>query len=116
MDIWWIVIILLIISVALIVWSFYKKDNGEKVKEEFEELSLQLMQDIYHLKNRVAILENELNITTEETLTSMKIHDVLKNHVVTLYTQGVSLENIASQTQLPVATVQVVVDEYVEHK
>lgn len=116
MDVWMIVIILLIISVALIVWSFYKKDNGEKVKEEFEELSLQLMQDIYHLKNRVAILENELNITTEETLTSMKIHDVLKNHVVTLYTQGVSLENIASQTQLPVATVQVVVDEYIEHK
>ena len=47
MDLWIIVIVLLVIAIALIGWSFYKKDNGEAIKEEFEELSLQLLQDIY---------------------------------------------------------------------
>lgn len=57
MDLWIIVIILLVIAVALIGWSFYKKDNGEAIKEEFEELSLQLLQDIYGLKNRILFLK-----------------------------------------------------------
>ncbi len=116
MDLWIIVIILLVIAIALIGWSFYKKDNGETIKEEFEELSLQLLQDIYGLKKRISILEEELNIHTEEKATSAKIHDVLKKHVITLYTQGVSSEDIANQTRLSKATIKVVIDEYIDKK
>lgn len=115
MDLWIIVIILLVIAIALMGWSFYKKDNGEKIKEEFEELSLQLLQDIYSLKKRVSILEEELNIQTKETPTSAKIHDVLKKHVISLYTQGVAVEDIVMQTRLSEATVKVVIDEYVKN-
>jgi len=53
MDLWIIVIALLIIAIGLMVWSFYKQDNGEKVQEEFEELSLQWLQEINHLKKFV---------------------------------------------------------------
>ena len=116
MDLLIIVIILLVIDIALIGWSFYKKDNGEKIKEEFEELSLQLLQDIYQLKKRVAVLEEELNIHSEETATSAKIHDVLKKHVITLYTQGVAIEDIANQTRLSEATIKVVIDDYINTK
>ncbi|ALV21309.1 MAG: hypothetical protein RR548_02055 [Carnobacterium sp.] len=115
MDLWVIVIVLLAIAIGLIGWSFYKKDNGEKIKEEFEELSLQLLQDIFQLKKRVSVLEKELNIHTEEIATSAKIHDVLKKHVITLYTQGVAIEDIANQTRLSEATIKVVVDEYLEN-
>lgn len=109
-------IVLLVISILLIGLSYMKKDNGQKVQEEFEELSLQLMQDIFQLKKRVSVLENELNITPEDTSSSMiKIHDVLKTHVITLYTQGVDIENISAQTQLPLETVEYVVNEYVEN-
>lgn len=46
----------------------------------------------------------------------MKIHDVLKKHVITLYTQGVSTEDIANQTRLSKATINVVIDEYIDEK
>ncbi|WP_035052550.1 hypothetical protein [Carnobacterium pleistocenium] len=114
MDLWVIVIVLLVIAIALIGWSFYRKDNGEKIKEEFEELSLQLMQDIYSLKKRISTIEEQLNIETKETPTSAKIHNVLKKHVISLYTQGVALEDIVMQTRLSEATIKVVIDEYVK--
>lgn len=56
MDLWIIVIALLIIAIGLMVWSFYKQDNGEKVQEEFEELSLQWLQEINHLKKEYSCL------------------------------------------------------------
>lgn len=113
MDLWIIVIALLVIAVALMIWSFYKQDNGEKVQEEFEELSLQWLQEINHLKKRVLSLESELNIQSEELPLSDKVHDVLRKHVVTLYTQGIAIEEISSQTRLSEKTIKAVIDDYV---
>lgn len=113
MDLWIIVIVLLVIAIALIVWSFYKQDNGEKIQEEFEELSLQWLQEINHLKKRVVLLESELNIQSEELPLSDKAHDVLRKHIITLYTQGAAPEDISSQTRLSEKTVLSVIDEYV---
>ncbi|SFH72990.1 hypothetical protein [Pisciglobus halotolerans] len=113
MNSWIIAIILLIIAIALIVWSFFKKDSGEKIQEEFEELSLQLLQDIYHLKERVSILESELNIPSQDLPATDTIHEVIKKHVIHLYTQDVSTEDIANQTRLMEETVKQIIDEYV---
>lgn len=115
MDLWIIVIILLVISIVLLLWSFFAKSNTKHLKEEFEEFSLELLQDNYDLKKRISVIEAKLNITSEEISTSTKIHDILKKHVITLYTQGIPVEDIANQTRLSKTTVQVVVNEYVEN-
>lgn len=113
MDLWVIVIILLVAAIALIVWSFYKQDNGEKVQEEFEELSLQWLQEMNHLKKRIAVLEDELTISSEELPKTEKVHEVVKNNIITLYTQGVATEDISQQTRISEPIVKAVIDDYV---
>ena len=61
-----IAIVLIIIAIALLVWSFFKQDTGEKIQEEFEELSLQLLQDNHQLKERVSALEKELALSSDK--------------------------------------------------
>lgn len=113
MDLWIIVLILLVAAIALIVWSFYKQDNGEKVQEEFEELSLLWLQEINHLKKRIAVLEAELNVSSDELPKIDKVHEVVKNNIITMYTQGVATEDISQQTRISEPTVKAVIDDYV---
>lgn len=113
MDLWIIVIILFIAAIALIAWSFYKQDTGEKIQEEFEELSLQWLQEVNHLKERVVVLETELDVLSDELPKTDKVHEVVKNNIITLYTQGVSTEDISRQTRISEMTVKAIIDDYV---
>lgn len=107
-----IIIALLIISVLLLVFSFFKKDRITELEKNIEELSIKHIQDLYQLKKKISILEEELLIqetrsgpiakekVTKDTNNPSKISDILKNQVLSLYQQGLSIEEIAQRSTL----------------
>jgi len=107
-----IIIALLIISALLLVFSFFKKDRITELEKNLEELSIKHIQDLYQLKKKISILEEELLIqetrsapiakekVTKDNNNPNKISDILKNQVLSLYQQGLSIEEIAQRSTL----------------
>ncbi|CAH0347002.1 hypothetical protein [Bacillus sp. CECT 9360] len=110
-------IILLSIAIVLLILSFFKKDHVKKLQEELEELTLTHMQDVYQLKKKIKILEEELLIqdspgpSMRASHSINKPNEILKVQVVSLYQQGLSLEQITKQSTLPMETVQKIIEE-----
>lgn len=102
-------------AILLLLISFFKKDNISKLKEELEQMTLTQMQEMYQLKKKVRILEEELMIqddpsayfsaTASESATNSTppitaINEIIKSQVLALYRQGRTLEQIAQQSTL----------------
>lgn len=108
-----IAIVLVIIAIALLIWSFFKQDTGEKLQEEFEELSLQLLQDIHQLKERVSALEKELAISSSNLTRTDQVQEGVKENVIHLYKNGVSIQEAASQENVSEEMVKQIIDDYI---
>ncbi|MCK1982160.1 MULTISPECIES: hypothetical protein [Peribacillus] len=105
------IILLFSLAIVLLVISFFGKDKVAKLEEDLEQLTLTYMQDIYQLKKKVKILEEEFVIQDEPvppvkvkstviSNDSEPIHEILKSQVLSLYSQGLSLDQIARQSSL----------------
>ena len=107
-----IIIALLIISILLLVFSFFKKDRITELEKNIEEVSIKHIQDLYQLKKKISVLEEELLIqetrsgpitkkkVTEDNKNPSKISKILNNQVLSLYQQGLSIEEIAQRSTL----------------
>ena len=100
-----IIIILLSTSILLFIISFFQKDRTKQLEKELEELSFSVLQENYQLKKRMKVLEEELLM--EDTLLDAKPlrssgepNEILKNHVLALYNQGLNIQQIANQSSL----------------
>lgn len=100
-------------AIVLLVISLFKKGKMAKLEEELEQVTLTNMQDIYQLKKKVSILEEELLIQDQPSFyssstsqfisskaQSVAINEILKNQVLALHRQGCSLEQIEKQSTL----------------
>ena len=105
------IITLLCVAIFLLILSFFKKDSLTNLERTVDELSLQHVQDLYQLKNRVRILEEELlSVNTFDVLKKEKAHEssnsneqinkILKNQVLALDQQGMSIEEISKRSTL----------------
>ncbi len=105
------IITLLCVAIFLLLLSFFKKDSLTNLERTVDELSLQHVQDLYQLKNRVRILEEELlSVNTFDVLkkekaqessnSNEKINKILKNQVLALDQQGMSIEEISKRSTL----------------
>ncbi|MEY9868315.1 hypothetical protein ABIE66_003694 [Peribacillus sp. B2I2] len=105
------IILLFSLAIVLLIISFFSKDKVAKLEEDLEQMTITYMQDIYQLKKKVKILEEEFVIQddpvppvkTKSLVTSNEvepIHEILKSQVLSLYSQGLSLDQIASQSSL----------------
>jgi hypothetical protein len=112
-------IILLVIAILLLVLSFFKKDRVAKVEEELEQLALAHMQDVYQLKKKIKILEEELllqdipamlPVGESESSKGVQINAILKNQVLSLHQQGLAVNQIARQSTLPPETVMEIIE------
>jgi hypothetical protein len=108
-----IIILLFSLAIVLLIVSFFKKDKVAQLEEELEQVTLNYMQDIYQLKKKVRIIEEEFLIQDEpihpvknkikQPVSSNEmepIHKILKSQVLSLYSQGLSLDQIAKQSSL----------------
>jgi hypothetical protein len=105
------IILLFSLAIVLLIVSFFGKDKVAKLEEDLEQMTLTYMQDIYQLKKKVKILEEEFVIqddpvppvkvkSTVNSNDSEPIHEILKSQVLSLYSQGLSLDQIAKQSSL----------------
>lgn len=99
------------LAIVLLIISFFGKDKVAKLEEDIELMTLTYMQDIHQLKKKVKILEKEFVIqddivppikdkSTANSNDIEPIHEILKSQVLSLYSQGLSLKQIARQSSL----------------
>ncbi|YCI75417.1 hypothetical protein M1D47_17460 [Bacillus sp. R1-10] len=105
------IVLLFSLAIVLLIISFFGKDKVAKLEEDLEQMTLTYMQDIYQLKKKVKILEEEFviqdapvpSVKDQLTVTSNNIepiHEILKSQVLSLYSQGLTLDQIARQSSL----------------
>ena len=105
------IIILLCIAILLFLVSFLKKDSLTNIENTIDELSLQHVQDVYQLKKRIRILEEELlsvdnwdvlksNQPDSSIKTNIPVNAILKNQVLALYQQEISIDDISKRSTL----------------
>ena len=137
MHVWIVVVALLALAVFFLFISLFLKDN--QYEDELDELSeglLELNREVYSLKKKIQELEGtpiyrapveqapqpEPEFTfipqpvSEPTVsqTEEELHSITRKHILTLFSHGGSYEEIAEQLNLPVSTVQLVIDSYFE--
>ncbi len=107
---------LLVVSILLFVLSFFVKDPVKELKSEIDQLSLNQIQELYQMKRKIKILEEELLVPDSDfssTASQKKeVHAILKNQVWSLSQQGLSIEQIAKQSSLPIEDVEMILNEF----
>ncbi|MGE7647119.1 hypothetical protein ACQKM1_04895 [Peribacillus frigoritolerans] len=105
------IVLLFSLAIVLLIISFFGKDKVAKLEEDLEQMTLTYMQDIYQIKKKVKILEEEF-VIQDDPVPSVKdqstvipndiepIHEILKSQVLSLYSQGLTLDQIARQSSL----------------
>lgn len=122
----YVLITLLIISILLFIVSIFLKDPYKSLREELDQLSMQQIQEMYVIKKKLKVLEEEL-LLDEQAMPHMmntfkpqapsintekkEIHDIIKNQVIVLSKQGLSIDQIARQSSLTAEEVQSILHE-----
>ena len=114
-------IILFLFAIILFILSFFIKDPYKELREELDQFSMQQLQEIYQIKKKLKVLEEELLVTdldSTPTVTSYSpakktdVHDIIKNQVWSLSRQGIPVEQIAKQSSLRVNEVKAILMEF----
>ncbi|KAA9026299.1 hypothetical protein [Niallia endozanthoxylica] len=107
------------ISILLMILSFFLKDPYKQLREEIDELNMQQLQEMYQIKKKLKVLEEELLVNDIELSPPLSkidsnhttVHEIIKNQVRSLAGQGTPIEQIARQSSLPVKEVQAILME-----
>lgn len=146
MNIWLLVIILLVIAIILLIASFFVNgQEDDELEEQFENFSVQQSQELLAIKNRLNELESEQAGTTngqivdsfdnnldsadyfevrqaqafpveDEEVELESVTDDIHNEIISLYSQGYTMVEISQAVNVNLATVQHVIDEYIENR
>ncbi|WP_433958808.1 hypothetical protein [Cytobacillus horneckiae] len=111
---------LLSLSIILFLLSLFLKDPYKSIQEEIDQMSILHIQEIYTIKKKLKILEEEL-LTTDTPLPSPithpspaikgEVHEIIKSQVSLLAKQGLSLDQIAVQSSLTIEEVKTILTE-----
>ncbi|WP_077213978.1 hypothetical protein [Bacillus dakarensis] len=122
----YVIIGLLSSSILLIIFSFFTRDPYKELKDEFDQFSMQQIQELYQIKKKLKVLEEELLIeddyfnpgtpVKEGSTPSKEIHAILKNQVWSLAQQGLSIEQISKQSSLRPDEVKNIINEFMYPK
>ncbi|WP_257391412.1 hypothetical protein [Cytobacillus gottheilii] len=107
----------------LFILSIFLKDPYKSLREEIDQLSMQQIQEMYVVKKKLKVLEEEL-LLDEQVMPQMmntskspapspkpekkEIHDIIKNQVLVLSKQGLSIDQIARQSSLTAEEVEII--------
>lgn len=116
-----IIISLIALAVLLFVLSFFLKDPYKELREEMDQLTIQQIQDLYQIKKKLKVLEEELLVTdsaldkhSSYNTGKKQIHDIIKNQVWSLAQQGMDIHQIAKQSSLSAQEVQEIINDFVD--
>ncbi|MCL7747197.1 hypothetical protein [Halalkalibacter alkaliphilus] len=60
------IIVLLSFAVLLFILSFFRKDRIKQVEKQLDHMSITYMQEIYQLKKKIQVLEEELLVSSDK--------------------------------------------------
>jgi Mor family transcriptional regulator len=117
----YIIISLIALAAILFIVSFFLKDPYKELREELDQLTIQQIQDLYQIKKKLKVLEEELLVNdsmldkqSSFNTGKKQIHDIIKNQVWSLAQQGMDLNQIAKQSSLSTHEVQEIINEFVD--
>ncbi|MDQ0254407.1 type II secretory pathway pseudopilin PulG [Evansella vedderi] len=98
----WTIFGLFSLSIILFVFSMFQRDRTKDVEKQLENLSIQLMQEMYQLQNKVKLLEEEHMITSNHKLkdySNISEGPLTRDDVLSMYEDGYSVSDIAAITK-----------------
>lgn len=113
-----ILIILMLFGIILWICSFFLHDPYKMLQEDIDQLFMQQLEEIYLIKKKLKVLEEELLVNDMNESPSFyqsekfAVHDIIKNQVLALAQQGIPLQQIAEQSSLPAYEVQAILGEF----
>ncbi|WP_078552825.1 hypothetical protein [Bacillus alkalicellulosilyticus] len=105
----YIIIGLFLVSLILFILSFFQKDRTKDLENQVENFSITLMQEIYQLKKKIKIVEEELLIGSDSYYSNSPTKRSVDNmiqEVVQYYEAGYSIDNIAEVLSITEQDVQ----------
>lgn len=113
-PLWFIVIVLLISSTVFLALSYFNAGKGTSEQQsDFEEVSLDLFQEIAQLRGRLNEIDVALDLKTPEHPTRSTINKTTENQIIKLFTRGQSEEEIANNLNISVEVVMYTVNQYI---
>ncbi|MDA1474837.1 hypothetical protein [Bacillus changyiensis] len=106
------IIALLVVSIALIAFSYFQREPIKEVEQELETLQLSAMQEIYKLKKKMTVLEEELldsNVVIRRTASGINQH--IAKQILSKYQNGMSEEAIAKAEHVSVEDVKAIIND-----
>lgn len=110
-------------ALILLVVSLFLRDPNKELREEVDQLSMQHAQDMYLIKKKLKVLEEELLVedrafqpaqsikAAPPMMEKKEVHEIIKNQVIMLAKQGLSVGQIARQSSLSTEEVQAIITE-----
>lgn len=107
--------ILISIGIVIVIISFFIGKSAGSYSDELERVSISLHQETNGLKKRLRVVEEELMIGIgqlpkgkQQPQTTKPVHEIIVNQILSLHTQGFSIEAIAKRSSLTSAEVSAV--------
>ncbi|SFP21991.1 hypothetical protein [Salibacterium halotolerans] len=101
----WVILSSILLSVCLFGLSFLAGDKQKERNDEVEQMSLQVMGDMYQVKQRLRILEEELLSASSPSVRRHSKEELVKE-AHQWYQQNMSIEEIAAAMELKSEEVQ----------
>ncbi|WP_280768451.1 hypothetical protein [Salipaludibacillus daqingensis] len=98
----WVIISLFSFSAILLLLSFFQKNETKEMEKQLETTSIQLMKEIYYLKKKVKVLEEEYMITDTNLYSDSNENSkrsLCRDDVLSMHEEGHSVEDIAMMTE-----------------
>lgn len=103
----WVIISLLSLSTLLFIISFFQKGAADRTEKQVEQVSIQLMQEIYHLKKKVRKLEEEYMIEYDAAASpANKTSRLKRDDVLAMFENGHTPEDIAINTNRSIKDIE----------
>lgn len=100
-------LILIIIGLIAVIASFFIGKSNQVSSDELEKVSISLHQETNSLKKRMRAVEEELMIgigpmkgNQNKTKKGKPIHEIIVNQILSLNSQGFSVDDIAKRASL----------------
>ncbi|MBD1378892.1 hypothetical protein [Metabacillus arenae] len=103
---------LFLISIVLIGLSFFQRDSFKELEQDVDTLQLSAMQEIYKLKKKVRVLEEELlpsEVVISNTKSNIDQHTV--RQILSKYENGMSVDAIAKAEHVTKEEVNMIIKQ-----
>lgn len=118
MNIDFIIIVLLGLSSFFLFISLFMKNSLAKDLDEVRDNAFDQTQEIYRLRERINALETFTGFSMTQPLSFTaelrNLNSLTKENIIKLYEEGRSPEDISIFANIPIETVQILIDRHIQ--